>query len=502
MKFAIINRGLPGSGKSKFVKKLKDEFKKVAIHSTDEFFYENGEYKFNESKLEGYHKKNLENFKNSLKEHNLVVCDNTNILPEFIYPYIKEANKKRFKVILVNFKPSEIKEHLKRNIHDVPLEVLVQMKINFDEYDEEVKNLFSKYFDIDFQFFDRDTDEIIKYIKKMQKAIKSDYELSNRVKATLYILQKLIKTKKPLSAEDFYNDEDFKVLTSGSKKDEKPLSKRRIKDILNGLYNFYENIELDIDDKNHVFKWIDKNDLAIKALAKSEDISWILSNINQSSPEILKDLENDIKNILQNDRDIFVFKNYIMENLEGKEEIFNELKNAVKNKEKRKIVYEFDEIREIEVNCLKLVFVDNNWYLAAEDAEGFRFLRLSFIKRVKPNFLGKRYKSSKKYEEFLKTFQNSLTLYGVKPKKARILATKEIAKYFKNGMKKFLPSQKFIRENEDGSVEFEISYTQALEILPFIKKWLPNLIILSPDDLKEELKEDLKNALKIFEGEK
>jgi len=53
-------------------------------------------------------------------------------------------------------------------------------------------------------------------------------------------------------------------------------------------------------------------------------------------------------------------------------------------------------------------------------------------------------------------------------------------------MKKFLSSQKFIEELEDGSVVFSIEYTQALEVLPFIQKWIPDLIILEPQELKKE----------------
>ena len=68
-----------------------------------------------------------------------------------------------------------------------------------------------------------------------------------------------------------------------------------------------------------------------------------------------------------------------------------------------------------------------------------------------------------------------------------IVKIKRIKKYFKKNMKKFFPSQKFIEENEDGIV-FEISYTQPLEILPFIKRWLPNMEIIEPKELKEGLK--------------
>jgi predicted DNA-binding transcriptional regulator YafY len=34
--------------------------------------------------------------------------------------------------------------------------------------------------------------------------------------------------------------------------------------------------------------------------------------------------------------------------------------------------------------------------------------------------------------------------------------------------------------------------------LPFIKKWIPNLIILEPDELKEELKNDIQKMLNVL----
>jgi len=52
-------------------------------------------------------------------------------------------------------------------------------------------------------------------------------------------------------------------------------------------------------------------------------------------------------------------------------------------------------------------------------------------------------------------------------------------------MKKFLPSQTFKKRLDDGSIIFTINYTQELEILPLIQKWLPDLIILKPQELKD-----------------
>ncbi|SFV68128.1 hypothetical protein MNB_SV-13-1633 [hydrothermal vent metagenome] len=62
-------------------------------------------------------------------------------------------------------------------------------------------------------------------------------------------------------------------------------------------------------------------------------------------------------------------------------------------------------------------------------------------------------------------------------------------------MKKFLPSQKFKKKLADGSVLFTLEYTQELEILPFIQKWLPDLIVVKPLELKEAYVEKLKASL-------
>lgn len=66
-------------------------------------------------------------------------------------------------------------------------------------------------------------------------------------------------------------------------------------------------------------------------------------------------------------------------------------------------------------------------------------------------------------------------------------------------MKPFFSSQAFIRENENG-VEFTLSYTQPMEVLPFIKRWLPGIKILefNEGELEEILKRDLQAALESY----
>jgi adenylate kinase family enzyme len=50
-------RGIPGSGKSTTAKKLAGETGK--IHSTDNYFMVDGEYKFDPSKIREYHEANF-----------------------------------------------------------------------------------------------------------------------------------------------------------------------------------------------------------------------------------------------------------------------------------------------------------------------------------------------------------------------------------------------------------------------------------------------------------
>ena len=295
---------------------------------------------------------------------------------------------------------------------------------------------------------------------------------------------------------------------------------RRAKDVLDGLVEYfkYDKISKERIGKEDYYKLLDKNSILFKLLNSTYDLSYIIYNINETNPTLFTHLDNDDKNelkkLLKEDKNIFLFKSFIIEDLEDNDENFAKLKKAIKNRKWQKITFKDEEgvlvykenqenkefvKNKIVAKPLKLIFVDNNWYLAIEDEEGrFGLVRLSFIKYLEDDIFKNTYQKKvlEKYDTYFKNLQNSMTLYGVDTKIAKLKASKDIKKYFKKDMKKFFPSQKFIEENEDGIV-FEILYTQPLEILPFIKRWLPNIEIIEPKELKEELKKDLEKALKI-----
>lgn len=134
-KIAIINRAVVGSGKSTMAKAiatiLKENGLSVAIHSTDELFMIDGKYCYDFSKIASNHAQNLQNFTDSVKNCvSCVICDNTNIKLTDVNNYFNVASEYGYHVIVLNFVPSSIEEHNSRNVHNVPIEVIGNMRTN------------------------------------------------------------------------------------------------------------------------------------------------------------------------------------------------------------------------------------------------------------------------------------------------------------------------------------------------------------------------------------
>jgi hypothetical protein len=256
------------------------------------------------------------------------------------------------------------------------------------------------------------------------------------------------------------------------------------------LPNIYKTKE----GRKNIYKLIKPIDLFIESFDNTKDISWIINMIHDSDPELYPVLAEHTKK----SKDIYLFINNPFEDTKTLEEkeTFKQLKNAVKNREYRKIT--FKGSTKDNLKCLKMIYMENNWYIAYINSDDkLLFARVSFIEKVTyaSNVGQFQPQSVVKHLDFLKTLQNSMTLYG-KPKKiARLQAKPYIAKYFDEGVKLKLSSQKFVEKLDDGSIIFTVEYTQAMEVLPMIQRWMPNLIILEPKDLKERYIKNLQMTI-------
>ncbi|MCT7464898.1 WYL domain-containing protein [Aliarcobacter cryaerophilus] len=278
------------------------------------------------------------------------------------------------------------------------------------------------------------------------------------------------------------------------------LGPKQIDRLIKELSIEFDNIVEIGNKKKKTYKLIKPIDLFVEAFDKSEEIGWLFNMANDADPNIFKQLE---KYTNQN-KTIYKFQNSPFEDIQTLEQkkIFQILKRAIKNREYIKIKYKSVEQEFDNLKCLKLIFIDNNWYTAIIDTNSkLRLIRISFIENVSYATKVESYQKStiKDELEFINNrLQNAMSLYNKEVKIATLKATPQISKYFEKNMKKFLPTQEFKEKLDDGSIIFTVKYTQPLEILPFIQKWLPDLIIQAPNELKETYKIKLLQAVKFY----
>jgi hypothetical protein len=266
---------------------------------------------------------------------------------------------------------------------------------------------------------------------------------------------------------------------------------------LEDITMLYENIIRVKRGKGHSYELVDVSHIFGKILCTSDDLAWLRELVHKWDSSILGKLYTKSSK----DRGIVFYKNSPFEELahERHREIFTEAQSAVKDKKYRTIVFNKNGKRSVrDAICIKLIFMDQNWYLAIVDREkGFRIMRMFFIEDIgKSSIKTIPEIDLEEYDTFIENMQNPMTAYGVPKMKAHCLVASERAEYFRNGIKKFLDSQTFVKEHQDGSVEFTLDYTHSLEIIPFIQRWIPYIKILSPQTLADELHEDLEKYLK------
>ena len=131
-KIVYIMRGVPGSGKSTYI---KNNIPNAAVFSTDDRFkdYDKewahmnkiGDY----SPLGHYHAENLRLAKKAMESgRSHIVIDNTNLEPWEPKSYVEAALANGYEVEIINIPPNGTAEELaSRNIHGVPADGIRRM---------------------------------------------------------------------------------------------------------------------------------------------------------------------------------------------------------------------------------------------------------------------------------------------------------------------------------------------------------------------------------------
>lgn len=120
--------GPSGSGKSTFANHLIDSIREFCYHlETDNYFYVDGVYKFDPTKLGVNHQKCFDDFVSAVKANNgNILISNTGIKKWEYQKYVDYAEKNGFRVFVLAMRQSF------QNTHGVPEEKVKQMRQNFE----------------------------------------------------------------------------------------------------------------------------------------------------------------------------------------------------------------------------------------------------------------------------------------------------------------------------------------------------------------------------------
>jgi len=170
------------------------------------------------------------------------------------------------------------------------------------------------------------------------------------------------------------------------------------------------------------------------------------------------------------------------------------LEDAIKEKREISCLYNFgDYCHQLDLKPLKIVIFEGFWYLVALDARNDKLKKYHLKSISSIELQENEFHTTKKLEETLENainiwFEKDVTPFEV------ILELDEIAtKILKR--KPISSTQYFLKEYANGSSEISLKITHEMEILPLLRYWIPHIKVISPDSLKKQFKQELKEFL-------
>ncbi|NCD11086.1 MAG: WYL domain-containing protein [Epsilonproteobacteria bacterium] len=195
----------------------------------------------------------------------------------------------------------------------------------------------------------------------------------------------------------------------------------------------------------------------------------------------------------------YVFKNKPFESQKDDMVLFKKLERAIQHQ--KYLILEYPQkntFMKVEVKPYKIVFMNENFYLACEvdhAAYAFSIFRISKIKSIEDT--PKTYQKNPDIEEFIQAMQTPFPLYTKDFRLHLIEVVLEVdaskAFYFK--AKKYLKSQSIVEEKENGNLIICYKVTQLREMEELLHKWIPYVKVIAPLPLKEKLHQELTEYL-------
>jgi predicted DNA-binding transcriptional regulator YafY len=193
-------------------------------------------------------------------------------------------------------------------------------------------------------------------------------------------------------------------------------------------------------------------------------------------------------NSIYDNFDSIIFINF-NHTVEVDEKIFNQLVRAITNRNLVSIEYTVHSSFKAVVEPYRLACFEGFWYLIGKDKASKIIKKYALDKIKKVSILKKVFNNVPKELDNLLRNSASIWFSDKKDIKVKILVTADCASYFKR--KTLFPTQKIEQENKDGSIVVSFQIAHFEEIIHFLKSWLPWIKILEPEELGEELIEQM-----------
>ena len=181
----------------------------------------------------------------------------------------------------------------------------------------------------------------------------------------------------------------------------------------------------------------------------------------------------------------YMAKGYSFEDATQFLKLFQYFSKAIQAQREVEFLYR-NEYRQ--VKPYRLIHHFGSWYLAAVDNEQLKAYRLGRIQLIEPQNELLQFEQSSEILEQLE--QEQSIWFGKEKQEVHLLIDAEVASFFK--FKKQFPKQTILKEMENGNLYLSISITHPMQLLPFVRYWMPYVQILAPEHLKQKLFSDLK----------
>jgi len=325
---------------------------------------------------------------------------------------------------------------------------------------------------------------------------------TNQTERVLELIRRF-NNKETVCIQQLQND----ILWWNEKKQE-PMSERSIGRDLKVIKEYFpESFELIRGGKGEkaCYKALTKD--SFNNFTQPEMISLMVQTFNMASRSDMFDnfdLDDTAKRIISNkikeENKVYEFKNKPFENAKSNNAIFKKLENSIKYQ--KCIILEYptiDEVKKIEVKPYKILFINENFYLACEvEHEDYQFsmYRISRIKTIED--ISKTFHKNIDIENFIKDIQTPFPIYkpNYKDHQVDVIVKIDSKKAFFFKSKKHLKSQQIIETKEDGSLIVQFRVTQEMEVEELIKRWIPYIKVIEPLSLKQKIEDELREYLK------